>query len=111
MTADRFKQYLRLTTTSLQHYDNLSRVVGRGIRQTTRNKRNRYAKKQFFIAYARTDESFLLRLREYLAPLERKQAIEVWYDGKIEAGEQWDKKIKTHLHAVYLAIQSSLLYH
>ena len=45
-------------------------------------------KTKVFIAYARTDEPFLTRLREYLAPLERNQAIEVWYDGKIEAGEQ-----------------------
>ena len=61
-------------------------------------------KTKVFIAYSRTDEPFLTRLREYLAPLERNQAIEVWYDGKIEAGEQWDKKIKTHLHAADLIL-------
>ena len=61
-------------------------------------------KTKVFIAYAREDEAFLHRLREYLAPLERNQAIEVWYDGKIEAGEQWDKKIKTHLHAADLIL-------
>ncbi len=61
-------------------------------------------KTKIFIAYAREDEAFLHRLREYLAPLERKQAIETWYDGKIAAGEQWDEKIKTHLHAADLIL-------
>jgi len=61
-------------------------------------------KTKVFIAYAREDEAFLQHLREYLAPLERDDAIETWYDGKIAAGEQWDEKIKTHLHAVDLIL-------
>lgn len=51
-----------------------------------------------FIAYSRKDETHLKRLRTGLKPLDhRNEDVTIWFDGKIEPGEEWDKTIKTHL--------------
>ncbi|MFK7770985.1 MAG: hypothetical protein AB8F94_02555 [Saprospiraceae bacterium] len=51
-----------------------------------------------FIAYSRKDIKYLEQLAIHLKPLERKSNIEIWYDGKIEAGSIWEEEIKKHLH-------------
>ncbi len=38
------------------------------------------------------------KLRTHLRPLERVKMAKIWYDGIIEAGKDWEKEIKTHLH-------------
>lgn len=51
-----------------------------------------------FIAYSRKDEEYLNRLRTALKPMDRRNAdVTIWFDGKIEPGEEWDKTIKTHI--------------
>ena len=51
-----------------------------------------------FIAYSRKDQDILNEFRLHLTPLERSEKIEVWYDGKIEAGVVWEQAIKDHIH-------------
>ena len=53
---------------------------------------------KIFIAYSRKDSHFLEQLQTQLKPLERQDNIDIWYDGKIEPGVQWDEAINHHLH-------------
>ncbi|MBL7805373.1 MAG: hypothetical protein JNL02_16660, partial [Saprospiraceae bacterium] len=41
---------------------------------------------QVFIAYSRSDQSYLEELRKHLIPLERNGKISVWTDSNIEPG-------------------------
>lgn len=50
-----------------------------------------------FIAYTRTDESYLRELRAQLKILERKKAVNIWYDGKLIAGQKWNEEIEKQL--------------
>lgn len=51
-----------------------------------------------FCCYAREDTELLKELKSHLSPLERRKVIDVWYDGKISAGTEWDQEIKKHLN-------------
>ncbi len=53
---------------------------------------------KIFIAYSRKDEQYLEELRKHFAPLERNQSVEIWYDGEILAGNDWEENIKRHLN-------------
>ncbi|MCC7505998.1 MAG: toll/interleukin-1 receptor domain-containing protein [Saprospiraceae bacterium] len=50
---------------------------------------------QVFIAYSRSDQSYLEELRKHLIPLERNGKISVWTDSNIEPGHRWDDAIKS----------------
>ncbi len=50
-----------------------------------------------FIIYARKDEAYKNELLSHLRPLIRSKLIEVWHDGDICPGEEWDKLIKNNL--------------
>jgi hypothetical protein len=50
-----------------------------------------------FISYSHADEGFRAELVKHLEPLRRLQLIEAWHDGKMKAGEEWDKAISSHL--------------
>ncbi len=54
---------------------------------------------KIFIAYSRRDSQYLDELRSHLSPLERGGQIEVWYDGKIEPGRDWDSTLKDALYS------------
>lgn len=54
---------------------------------------------QIFIAYSRKDSILMEKLRTHLRPLERVKMAKIWYDGIIEAGKDWEKEIKNHLHS------------
>lgn len=53
---------------------------------------------KIFIAYAHKDEEFLNELWERIRHLERSQLAEIWYDGKLEPGVDWDQVIKDNLN-------------
>jgi hypothetical protein len=57
-----------------------------------------------FVSYSRADRSWLDRLRVHLAPLERSGLIEIWHDGKIEAGALWQLEIEGALASASAAI-------
>ncbi len=50
-----------------------------------------------FIGYSRTDNDYLQALKKHLAPLERAKKIQVWYDGDLSPGDEWDADIKHNL--------------
>lgn len=51
-----------------------------------------------FIAYSREDNADRERLEKHLSTLKRNAAISTWYDGKIEAGKDWEREIKDALN-------------
>lgn len=59
---------------------------------------------KIFIAYSRKDSNLMEKLRTHLRPLERAKMAKIWYDGIIEAGKDWEKEIKTHLHAAEIIL-------
>lgn len=56
-------------------------------------------KLNIFIAYSREDDSFRIRLEKHLSTLKRREYINTWYDGKIEAGTEWKLEIDKALNA------------
>jgi len=54
-------------------------------------------KLNIFIAYAREDDSFRIRLEKHLSTLKRREFINTWYDGKIEPGTEWKQEIDNAL--------------
>ena len=57
-----------------------------------------------FISYAHEDIQAKERLAVQLVPMKREGLIEVWHDGKIQAGDEWDDEIKNNLEAAQLII-------
>lgn len=57
-----------------------------------------------FIAYAHQDLGHLDGLRSHLAPLVRERLIEVWHDGDIRPGEDWNEAIRDHLDAADIIV-------
>lgn len=56
------------------------------------------SKVNIFIAYAREDDALRARLEKHLATLKRRDYINTWYDGKIEAGSEWKEEIDVALN-------------
>ncbi len=57
-----------------------------------------------FICYAHEDRQVVDDLREHLTIYEKNKLLEIWYDGKILAGEKWDDSIKTALKTADLVL-------
>jgi hypothetical protein len=51
-----------------------------------------------FIAYSHEDLGFKNELKKFLRPMLREERISVWDDFDIEAGQDWDAKIKERLY-------------
>ena len=60
--------------------------------------------KKVFISYSHDDIAMRQTLQQYLINLERDGLIEIWQDGLIQAGEDWDKKIKQGLENADICI-------
>lgn len=52
-----------------------------------------------FISYSRADQVYLDDLRKWLRVFEIRGMVEIWYDGMIEAGSEWDEVIKENLQS------------
>jgi hypothetical protein len=50
-----------------------------------------------FFAYSREDSTLRDRLDKHLSGLKRKNYVNTWYDGKIDAGKEWEKEIDSNL--------------
>ncbi len=50
-----------------------------------------------FFAYSREDAKLRERLDKHLSGLKRRNFINTWYDGKIDAGTEWEKEIDFNL--------------
>jgi len=57
-----------------------------------------------FCCYAHEDRSAVEGLRKHLNLLEKKQMLQIWEDGKILPGEEWDKSIKRQLEVADLVL-------
>lgn len=53
---------------------------------------------KIFFCYARKDKTLVDELKAHLRPLQREGLAEVWYDGEINAGTEWETEIKKHLN-------------
>ena len=65
-----------------------------------------------FIAYSHRDEALREELLKQLAVLERRGAIEIWYDRKISPGSDWDAEIAAKLESarvILLLVSSEFL--
>jgi hypothetical protein len=60
--------------------------------------------KNVFISYSHDDLAARQTMQQYLINLVRDGLIEIWQDGLIQAGEDWDKKIKTSLETADICI-------
>ena len=54
--------------------------------------------KKAFVAYARADKAVVKRLLTHLKGLKYKGKLETWYDGRIAAGEPWERQISDELN-------------
>jgi hypothetical protein len=54
-------------------------------------------KKHVFISYSHDNIAFRQELQKFLVNIERGNLIEIWQDGMIETGDDWDEKIKENL--------------
>ncbi len=60
--------------------------------------------KPLFVSYAHEDKKWLLDLRKWLKPLERKDLIKVWDDRHIESGDKWQSEIEASLNDAKVAL-------
>ncbi len=61
-------------------------------------------KLKVFISYSHDDINYRKDLQKYLVNLERESIIEVWQDGMIETGEDWDQSIKNAMDEADIVI-------
>jgi hypothetical protein len=61
-------------------------------------------KSKVFISYAHEDIEYLERFLVFLKPMQRKHAVDVWVDTRIEPGEPWKKKIEEALESAKIAV-------
>lgn len=61
-------------------------------------------RKLVFISYSHKDEKWLLELKDWLKPLERRNEISLWDDSKIGAGSDWKAEIEKSLASARAAI-------
>ena len=47
-----------------------------------------------FIAYSHEDLAYKNELKKFMCPMLREERISIWDDYDIEAGQEWDAKIK-----------------
>jgi len=57
-----------------------------------------------FIVYARDDKHHKDQLLRHLRPLVHNRYLEIWHDGDILPGEDWEKLIKTNLKASQIVL-------
>ena len=57
-----------------------------------------------FFCYAHEDKKLLEKLRKQLKPLEREGLIEMWYDGDISAGTEWEPVIGERLNTAEIIL-------
>ena len=57
-----------------------------------------------FFCYAYEDKKLLEKLRKQLKPLEREGLIEMWYDGNISAGTEWEPVIGERLNTAEIIL-------
>ena len=59
---------------------------------------------KLFVAYTRTDKELEEALLVHLSSLKRQDIVEIWDDGLIAVGDNWDDKIKEHLETANIIL-------
>ena len=59
---------------------------------------------QVCCCYAHEDRRFLIELKKHLKPLQQQQLIDVWYDGEISAGTEWQSQILRRLNEAQIIL-------
>lgn len=59
---------------------------------------------KIFFCYAHEDEKLLEKLIKQLKPLQRKGLIDLWYDGDISAGTEWEPAIGERLNTAEIIL-------
>jgi HEAT repeat protein len=59
---------------------------------------------EMFISYSHKDEALLKKLVEHLASLKRHNKITAWHDRAIEAGEEWEVQLASHLESARIIL-------
>src|SRR5215468_6948295 len=59
---------------------------------------------KLFYCYAHEDQALRDALDSHLIGLKRQRLIEIWYDGKISAGTEWEKEIDKHLSSADIVL-------
>jgi hypothetical protein len=62
------------------------------------------ARKRVFVSYSHDDRLWLNRFAQHIAVLERRGLIDVWSDGRIAAGADWEEAIETALSRARVAV-------
>jgi hypothetical protein len=62
------------------------------------------ARTQLFISYSRKDDGWRTRVVSHLRVLARARLIEIWDDGKIDAGENWFDEINEAMSRAKIAM-------
>jgi hypothetical protein len=60
--------------------------------------------KPVFISYSHKDAKWLVKLKQFLRPLEDKELIRVWDDGEIRPGSDWLGEISKALESARVAV-------
>jgi WD40 repeat protein len=59
---------------------------------------------EVFISYSSKDQKLRQELEIHLSNLKRQGTIVAWHDRKIEAGEEWETQIKSHLESARIIL-------
>src|SRR4051812_37987123 len=59
---------------------------------------------QVFISYSHKDKNWLERLQTHLTPLLRKDALVLWADTEIHAGQEWRADIGAAIASARIAV-------
>jgi hypothetical protein len=57
-----------------------------------------------FVSYSHKDSEFMMELKDWLTVLQQQDRIEFWYDGEIQAGDKWEKKLQEALRSAGAAL-------
>lgn len=57
-----------------------------------------------FVSYSHKDSNFCKELLTYLTPLKHSGVANIWYDGDITPGSEWEQQIMQHLHSAKIIL-------